>query len=126
MTVLKYWDGAKWETMNAGPGVEIYSQPTEPVTNTIGAIWIDTDEAPPTGNVPPGGTTGQIITKTGSGDYQAGWANPAVTGITGQTYTMSGYVADRVMNAGAMTLGEVAAVLATLIDDMKTAGLIKP
>ena len=106
--------------------MEVYQQPAAPATTNPGAIWIDTDEAPPTGNVPPGGTIGQIITKTGSADYAAGWANPAVTGITGQTYTMSGYVADRVMNAGAMTLGEVAAVLATLIDDMKAAGLIKP
>ena len=106
--------------------MEVYQQPTTPATTNPGAVWIDTDEGPPTGNVPPGGTVGQIITKTGTVDYAAGWANPAVTGITGQTYTMSGYVADRVLNAGATTVNELAAVLATLIDDMKAAGLIKP
>ena len=115
-------------TRQGGPAgqMEVYTQPTQPSSVNPGAIWIDTDESPSNGNVPPGGTVGQIITKTGAADFVAGWANPAVSGITGQTYTMSGYIADRVMNAGAMTLGEVAAVLATLIDDMKAAGLIKP
>ena len=44
-----------------------------------------------------------------------------------QTYAItSGYTKDRAMNPQAMTLGEVATVLATLIDDMIAAGLIKP
>jgi outer membrane murein-binding lipoprotein Lpp len=50
-----------------------------------------------------------------------------VSGITGQTYTMTaGYTKDRAMNPVATTVTELATVLATLIDDMKTAGLIKP
>lgn len=73
-----------------------------------------------------GGTTGQLLAKKTNADYDAQWVNPPVTGITGQTYTMSGYVADRVLNAGATSIAELANVLATLIDDMKAAGLIKP
>jgi hypothetical protein len=108
--------------------VEVYTQPNEPpVTAEIGAIWIDTDEAPPMGgNVPNGGTAGQILTKTSAADGDVAWGAAPVSGITGQTYTMSGYAADRVLNAGATTMNELAAVLATLIDDMKAAGLIKP
>jgi hypothetical protein len=48
-------------------------------------------------------------------------------GLIQQTYAITaGYTKDRAMNPQAMTLGEVATVLATLIDDMKAAGLIRP
>jgi hypothetical protein len=43
-----------------------------------------------------------------------------------QVYAMTaGYTKDRAMNPAAMTLGEVANVLATLIDDLRTSGIIK-
>lgn len=46
---------------------------------------------------------------------------------TAQTFAMvAGYVADRAMNPQATSLGEVATVLATLIDDLKVAGVIHP
>jgi hypothetical protein len=38
--------------------VEIYEQPTEPLTAGVGAIWIDTDELPVTGPTGPAGPTG--------------------------------------------------------------------
>lgn len=41
-----------------------------------------------------------------------------------QIYAMTGYTPDRTMNPSTTSLGEVAAVLATLIDDMKAAGLL--
>jgi hypothetical protein len=43
-----------------------------------------------------------------------------------QVYAMTaGYTKDRAMNPAAMSLGEVANVLATLIDDLRTSGIIK-
>ena len=30
-----------------------------------------------TGGVPTGGTSGQVLTKTGAGDFATGWADPA-------------------------------------------------
>lgn len=44
-----------------------------------------------------------------------------------QSYAVTtGYTKDRAFNPLATTVGEVAAILATLIDDMKAAGLIQP
>ena len=130
MAVLKFWDGTKWDSVNTGPGgIEVYYQPTQPATTQIGAIWIDTDESPlqTSGSVPAGGTPGQILQKDTTDDYDVSWAPPPVSGITGQTYAITaGYTKDRAMNPQAMNLGEVATVLATLIDDMIAAGLIKP
>jgi hypothetical protein len=52
------------------------------------------------------------------------WLADAVRRVE-QAYTVSGTV-DRAINAEATTLTEVARVLATLIADLKTAGLIQP
>ena len=50
----------------------------------------------------------------------------ASDGLIQQAYAMTaGYTKDRALNPAATSLGEVAAVLATLIDDMKAAGQIK-
>lgn len=49
----------------------------------------------------------------------------ALAGRTAQTFAITpGYTADRAMNPQATSLGEVATVLATLIDDLKKAGVI--
>lgn len=96
MPTIKYWNGSAWIATSIGS--EVYSQPDQPATTTVGALWIDTDALP------------------------APWFNPVA-----QTYAMTaGYTADRAMNPQAATVNEVAAVLATLIDDLKAAGVIKP
>ena len=43
-----------------------------------------------------------------------------------QTYTITNAAVDRVMNASNVSINELANVLGTLINDMKTAGLIQP
>ena len=53
---LMWWDGTQWIGSISGPpgpagSVEVYSQPTQPASTTVGAMWIDTDETPPTGGV---------------------------------------------------------------------------
>ena len=79
--------------------MEVYAQPAAPTSTAIGAVWIDTDESPL---------------------YE-------IAGVVKQIYTMTpGYTADRAFNPAATTLNEVASVLATLIDDLKTAKLINP
>ena len=46
---------------------------------------------------------------------------------TANTYTVTpGYTADRAFDPAATTLNEVATVLATLVDDLKTTRTIKP
>ena len=94
MATLKYWNGTAWVTTSVG--TEVYSQPDMPSTTTIGALWIDTDE------VPPAYTGGKIS----------------------QVYTITLGTADRSLNSESSSLTEVARVLATLINDMKTAGLM--
>jgi hypothetical protein len=46
----------KWVTPSAGGGggggVETYKQPTEPTATSVGALWIDTDEAPASPGLP--------------------------------------------------------------------------
>jgi hypothetical protein len=100
MTALKYWDGTKWVVLGgAAPFIEVYSQPTQPTTTTVGAIWIDTDEPMP---------------------------SVAVAGKPVNPYTVaSGYTADRAFNPEATSITEVARVLGTLIDDLRTAGLLQ-
>jgi hypothetical protein len=94
MATIKYWNGAAWVATSIG--AEVYSQPDMPASTTIGALWIDTDETPPA--------------------YSGG----KVT----QTYTITLGAADRTFNSESCSLTEVARVLATLINDMKSAGLM--
>lgn len=79
--------------------VAAYAQPNDPGVVANGTLWIDTD---------------------------AGVAQ-MVTSSVAQAYAMTaGYTKDRAMNPAATTINEVANVLATLIDDMRAAGLINP
>jgi hypothetical protein len=97
MATLKYWNGSAWIATSIG--AEVYSQPDMPATTTVGALWIDTDEVPPA------------------------WSSYFVN----QTYSVtSGYTKDRAFNPNASTLTEIATVLATLIDDLRAAGILKP
>jgi hypothetical protein len=96
MATIKYWNGTAWIATSIG--AEVYSQPSAPATTTVGALWIDTDETPPV------------------------WS----TYFVNQIYAMtSGYTADRALNPQATSINEVAAVLATLIDDLRAAGIIR-
>ena len=96
MATIKYWNGTAWVATQIG--AEVYSQPDAPVTNTVGALWIDTNETPPV------------------------WS----TYFVNQIYTMqAGYTADRSLTPNATTITEIAQVLATLIDDLRAAGIIR-
>jgi hypothetical protein len=95
IATVKYWNGTAWVATQIG--AEVYSQPDMPASTTIGALWIDTDESPPV------------------------WAAAIY-----QAYSMqSGYTPDRTLNPQASTATEIATVLATLIDDLKAAGIIR-
>jgi hypothetical protein len=95
MATVKYWNGSAWVATQIG--AEVYSQPDMPATTTVGALWIDTDEAP-----------------------------PAWSAAVYQIYSMqTGYTADRTLNPQASSPNEIATVLATLIDDLKAAGIIR-
>jgi hypothetical protein len=121
VTLTRIWDGTTWiDLSKVGPqgppgGVEVYeqaAQPSEPID--VGAIWIDTDAPDPTPGTGPAGPQGP----------------QGPTGATGgtvlQTYAVtSGYVKDRSFNPQVSTVNELAAVLATLIDDMRSAGLLQ-
>jgi len=96
MATIKYWNGSAWIATSIG--AEVYSQPDMPLTTTVGALWIDTDETPPV------------------------WSSYFVN----QLYAMTaGYTADRALNPQATSISEVASVLATLIDDLRAAGIIR-
>ena len=109
MTVARVWDGTQWVAIVGAQGppgppgangtVAIYAQSNDPGGVAVGSLWIDTDEPGPI-SIPL-----RVM----------------------QTYAMTaGYTKDRAMNPAATSIGEVAAVLATLIDDLKTAGIIAP
>jgi len=55
---------------------EVMVQADDPIiANPLVDVWYDTDEPfPPVGALPVGGAVGQVLTKTGAGDYAAGWA----------------------------------------------------
>lgn len=54
MALLKYWNGTQWVSLSMTvPAPEVYSQGTDPGTNTVGAIWIDTDDPPPASVLAP-------------------------------------------------------------------------
>lgn len=57
---------------------------------------------------------------------QSGPAGGAANQVVNPYAIVQGYAADRSFSPGLTSLGEVANVLATLIDDMKNAGLIHP
>lgn len=79
--------------------IAAYSQPNDPGAVPNGTIWIDTDEGVPL---------------------------PTVNNIA-QTYSVTaGYTKDRTFNPAATSIGEIAAVLATFIDDAKAAGWMNP
>lgn len=77
-TTYIYYDGFWIEQSPAvaGPRGEpgIIVQTVEPAE--LDALWLDSDE---TGveAIPPGGTTGQILTKATNSNYDAQWINPA-------------------------------------------------
>jgi hypothetical protein len=93
--------------MGAGPQgakgdqgiIAAYAQPNDPGVVANGTIWIDTDQPIPAAIV------NQVL----------------------QTYAMTaGYTKDRAMNPASTSLNEIANVLATLIDDLRAAGIISP
>jgi len=88
---------------------------------TVAKVWDGSGWIPVLGVQGPRGDTGAQGPKGDTG------AQGPPGGQVAQSYAItSGYTKDRAMNPQAMTLGEVATVLATLIDDMKAAGLIQP
>jgi len=95
MATIKYWNGSSWVATQIGG--EVYVQPDQPASTTVGALWIDTDTVPPT-----------------------------FTSVVQQTYAITaGYTSDRALNPQICSLSEVATVLGTLIDDLRVAGILK-
>lgn len=58
-----------------------------------GADGADGEDGAPGVGVPAGGTTGQVLTKTGAGDYATGWTDPA-GGSGGSDAATAGWVTD--------------------------------
>jgi hypothetical protein len=76
-TTYIYYDGF-WVEQSpaiAGPKGEpgIVASASEPSDTDV--IWLDTDEEPDV-PVPAGGTTGQVLIKSSSDDYDTDWVNP--------------------------------------------------
>ena len=95
MATIKYWNGSAWVATQIGG--EVYVQPDQPASTTVGALWIDTDAVP------------------------GAW-----TTASPQVYAISpGYTADRAFNPEVTSLTEVARTLGTLIDDLRAAGILK-
>jgi hypothetical protein len=134
MGALKVWDGSVWQIVSQqGLGV--------PVGGTINALLAkqsaaDGDAAWTTapivtsitiadaGNVSMGTTTG---TKFGTSTTQKqGWWNATpVVQNTGWAIT-AGYTSDKAFNPESTTVTELARALGTLIDTLKSYGLLGP
>lgn len=55
------------------------------LTVRLGGILLQGPPGPPGPGVPPGGTTGQTLTKLSDSDYDTGWRTPAGGGSGGGT-----------------------------------------
>jgi hypothetical protein len=69
------YDGEKWMLVPASPELLVVS-PTPPTNTNV--IWADTSVTG-VGVVPVGGTTGQVLAKNSSTNYDAGWATPVTS-----------------------------------------------
>jgi hypothetical protein len=140
---LKVWDGATWQTVAYGAAGN--ALPAGGATNMllakqsaadadavwttapiVGSISIGTIATTATfaegANIATGATTG---TKFGTATTQklGFWNATPVVQNTGWAIT-SGYTPDRQINPQSTTLNEVISVLATLIDTLKTYGIL--
>jgi hypothetical protein len=106
----------------------------------VGNEWLvvslveDPDDAAASGKVPvglpPEGAAGELLAKASGDDFDAEWVpapDPPPPPRIAEAYAMTaGYTKDRAFNPQATSLDEVAAVLATFLDDAIAAGLIRP
>jgi hypothetical protein len=69
------YDGEKWTLVPASPELLVVS-PTPPTNTNV--IWADTSVTG-VGVIPVGGTTGQVLAKNSSTNYDAGWATPVTS-----------------------------------------------
>lgn len=109
----------------------------DPAVDALGFLRVEIDNRPgvvepcpwaaPFGGTPLPGDAAAVIESDGGHFWALWWPqNGQPDGIVHQTYTPAAHATDRVFNPAATTLGEVANVLATLIDDLKGAGVIVP
>lgn len=137
---LKVWDGAAWQTVAYGAAGN--ALPAGGATNMLlskqsaadaDAIWTSTPVVATISitssatltdgvNVVVGTTNG---TKFGTSisQKQAWWNATPVVQSTGWSVT-SGYTPDKIFNPASTTVNELATVLATLIDTLKTYGIL--
>jgi microcystin-dependent protein len=103
--------GAQWWT---------YTGAGTPAAGIFGVNELDGDMAVRSSD-------GEVFKRISGAWVDQSYKMSQIAAFVQQTYTMTaGYTADRAMNPQATTLGEVATVLATLIDDLVTAGLVHP
>jgi hypothetical protein len=141
MGALKVWDGAAWQIVSQ-QGVPVAGLPAGGAVNSLLAkqSTVDGDAAWTTApvvsfinvlnsvtfgesaNVVVGTTTG---TKFGTSTVQklAFWNATPVVQSTGWTVT-AGYTTDKAFNPASTTINEIANVLGTLIDQLKTYGIL--
>lgn len=103
MTSLKVWDGSGWTTIPAVQGppgvVAVYEQPGDPGAVPSGAVWIDTDATPPSGQALPVGPAGGVLSGAypspgfASAGYQKIVRNLNAGGTNDYTTTSTGRVA---------------------------------
>ena len=96
MATVKYWNGSAWVATNIG--AEVYTQSSPPATTTVGALWFDTDELP--------ARVEQLLRRSDLYGHE-------------RIHEGSRH------QSKVSTINEVAAVLATLIEDLKAAGILK-
>src|SRR5262245_8934115 len=95
MPGLKYWDGTAWQLL-VGGGI----------------------------GVPPGGTTGQVLTKTTGADYNVGWSSPAQITVsdTGSIdMTLAGNDISGVVKNGSVTNAMLANITGPKFKGLSTA-----
>lgn len=91
-----------------GSGSGAYIGPEAPSDSNID-LWVDTDDSATGGGVPAGGTTGQVLTKTGAADYAAGWVTfggySTSETATGENWIDGSPIYRKVIDLGQLTAG---------------------
>lgn len=80
------WQGGE----GSPPATGLYVGPEGLVSDIAEAVNVRGTAGPPGSGagVPPGGTTGQVLTKASAGDGDAGWQAPAVQSVAGKSGTV--------------------------------------
>jgi hypothetical protein len=82
MAVLRALINGAWVDVGGGSGAaadEVFVGPDDPGLSGSYEMWYDSDAPSPTSGIgiPGGGTTGQVLAKSSSADFDAAWQTPA-------------------------------------------------